>query len=563
VSQAAIGGHGDASTIDPKMREVWRGRLDGVLALLTRLTLRVFFRGIEVVGLARVPRGVPLLVVANHVNSLVDPLLILAFLGLRLRILAKSTLWRHPVMAPLLVVAGAVPVYRRQDGTDMRRNFDTFRRCRAVLAGGGAVLLFPEGTSHNQPYRLPLKTGAARIALETEACHGPLGLRIIPVGLRYEAKGEFRSRVLIQVGDPIDPAPERERYARHGRVSVQALTERIARALDVVARYGEGLTDAAPSARKPAHRALLAVPMAVGVALNWVPYRLPGWIAGRLSRAPDDPATYKLLAAMLTFPLVWALEALTAGALAGAAAGLAVALLAPLTGLAALLYWDRPGLRARAGGPADAEEVERGAGRGRLPVELATPSENVEHEGLVLLAAPARVVGVEDPHAGPAGKGLEAILVDVPSVGARQLDDVKTVYEAGTGRDPTHVVPEDRHRPRVEHEEIVGPAVPGDRGHERTKLVQADAMGGPAGRVGRQRDDEEPRHQAGEDALVAIRGPGDAADAGGHEDHGPGDEKLDDPAGKGIGVERPRSGERVPVSERGQEREKSGRDEKS
>ena len=329
------------------MRERWRRGLDRVLALLTRLTLRVFFREIEVVGLARVPRGVPLLVVANHVNSLVDPLLILAFLGLRLRILAKSTLWRHPVVAPLLVLAGAVPVYRRQDGTDMTRNFDTFRRCRAVLAGGGAVLLFPEGTSHSQPYRLPLKTGAARIALETEACHGPCGLRVIPVGLRYEAKGEFRSRVLIHVGDPIDPAPERERYARHGRVAVRELTERIARALDMVAGYGEGLMDAAPSSRKPARRALLAVPMAIGVALNWLPYRLPGWIADRLSHSPDDPATHKLLAALLTFPLVWALEALTAGALAGAAAGLTVGLLAPLTGLAALLYWDRPGLRAR------------------------------------------------------------------------------------------------------------------------------------------------------------------------------------------------------------------------
>lgn len=534
-----------------------------MLALLTRLTLRVFFREIEVVGLARVPRGVPLVVVANHVNALVDALLIIAFLGLRPRILAKSTLWRHPVMAPLLVLAGGVPVYRRQDGKDTTGNFDTFRRCRAVLAGGGAVLLFPEGTSHSHPHRLPLKTGAARIALETEACHGPLGLRVIPVGLRYEAKGEFRSRVLIQVGDPIDPASERERYARQGPVAVQALTDRIAGGLDRVAGYGNGLEDAAPSVRKPARRALLAVPMAVGVVLNWVPYRLPGWIADRLSRAPDDPATHKLLAALLTFPLAWALEALTAGALAGAAAGLAVALLAPLTGLAALLYWDRPGLRARAGGLADGEEVERGARRGLLPVELATPSENVEHEGLVLLGAPARVVGVEDPHAGPAGKGLQALLVDAPSVGARQLGDVEAVHEAGTGLEPTHVVPEDRHRPRVEHEHIVGPAVPGDRGHEGTKLVQADAMGGPAGRVDRQRDEQEPRHHAPEDAQIAIRGPGDPADAGGHEDHGLGNEEQDDPAGKGIGVQRARSGERVPVNERGQEREKGGRDEKS
>jgi hypothetical protein len=78
--------------------------------------------------------------------------------------------------------------------------------------------------------------------------------------------------------------------------------------------------------------------MVVGLALNWVPYRLPGWIAERLSRRPDDPATYKLLAALLTFPLAWGLEATAAGTIGGAGAALGVAVLAPLSGLAALRY---------------------------------------------------------------------------------------------------------------------------------------------------------------------------------------------------------------------------------
>ena len=318
-----------------------RRALDEMLALLARVMARVFFRRIEIVGLDRVPRGVPLLVVANHVNSLVDALLILAFLGLRPRILAKSTLWRHPVMAPLLLLAGAVPVYRRQDGVNTARNRDAFHRCRATLAGGGTVLLFPEGRSHSHPYRLPLKTGAARIALETEQAHRPLGLRIVPVGLSYEAKGEFRSRVLVQVGRPIDPAGEGELFARDGIAAVVRLTERIASGLDEVARYGEALAPAAEPPRPGAgRRALLAAPMVAGLALNWLPYRLPGWIAGRLSRTPEDPATYKLLAALLTFPITWAVEALAAATLFGAAAGVGVALVAPLSGLAALHYWE-------------------------------------------------------------------------------------------------------------------------------------------------------------------------------------------------------------------------------
>src|SRR5262249_36808529 len=99
--------------------------------------------------------------------------------------------------------------------------------CHDVLAGGGTVALFPEGHSHSEPGLLALKTGAARIALEAEARYGPLGVRILPVYLNYEAKHCFRSRVRVVVGPPIDPArvqlaPVEETAA------VRALTMRIA-----------------------------------------------------------------------------------------------------------------------------------------------------------------------------------------------------------------------------------------------------------------------------------------------------------------------------------------------
>ena len=211
-----------------------RAAMDTALSRLAQVMAGAFFRSIEVSGRSSIPHGAPLLIVANHANSLADPLLLMAVVDGRARILAKSTLWSHPVLGPLLVLVGALPVYRHRDaGQDASKNLSTFTRCHLELKRGGSVALFPEGTSHNLPHRLPLKTGAARIALEA-LTSGASGLRILPVGLVYEAKGRFRSRVLINIGTPIDPEPESRVFGIKPREAVLELTERIARGLETV-----------------------------------------------------------------------------------------------------------------------------------------------------------------------------------------------------------------------------------------------------------------------------------------------------------------------------------------
>jgi 1-acyl-sn-glycerol-3-phosphate acyltransferase len=201
---------------------------------LTRVLSAVFFRSVEVEGAERVPASGPLLYVANHGNSLVDPMLLLAHLPRRAHFLAKHTLWDNPAVRPLLELAQAIPVYRRQDGAEGGDNDETFRRCYEVLAEGGVIALFPEGISYHAPALQPLKTGAARIGLGAERLHGPLGLRIVPVGLTFEDKATFRSRVLVVVGQPIDPAPELELARSDEREAARALTQRIQAGLRAV-----------------------------------------------------------------------------------------------------------------------------------------------------------------------------------------------------------------------------------------------------------------------------------------------------------------------------------------
>jgi glycerol-3-phosphate O-acyltransferase/dihydroxyacetone phosphate acyltransferase len=209
-----------------------RPRLVGGLA---RLLLFAFFRSVEVQGLERIPRGRPMICVGNHVNSLLDPALLIGYLPIAPRFLAKSTLWKQPFVRVFLELAAAIPIYRKQDeGVDTSKNAATFAACHEVLRAGGTIAIFPEGVSHDEPALVPLKTGVSRILLEAEQRFGPLGACILPVGLTFEDKTRFRSRALVHVGPPIEPAAEIERHRHEPEAAVRALTDKVRAGLEAV-----------------------------------------------------------------------------------------------------------------------------------------------------------------------------------------------------------------------------------------------------------------------------------------------------------------------------------------
>jgi 1-acyl-sn-glycerol-3-phosphate acyltransferase len=168
---------------------------------LARTASRVYYRA-SFVGDA-VPSSGPVLLVANHPNSLLDPTLVVAAAERPVRFLAKSTLFTDRKIGWLVRAAGAIPVYRRADDpAQMTRNEDAFRAVHAALAGGAAVGIFPEGTSHSAPSMVPLRTGAARIALGA-ALQAGREFPIVPVGLVFRQKDTFRSDALVLRGSPI------------------------------------------------------------------------------------------------------------------------------------------------------------------------------------------------------------------------------------------------------------------------------------------------------------------------------------------------------------------------
>lgn len=175
-------------------------------SLFTRV-VRVYFREVEVIGVPPRRDTGARIFVANHVNGLLDPVVVMTMCECPISPVAKSTLWNIPGLRWLLDSANAVPIVRRRDapGKSAEDNDAIFETIASHLNRSGNVLIFPEGTSHNEPGLLPLKTGAARMLARAEskaASDAVVPLSFQAVALEFDARDTFRSRVLVVFGPP-------------------------------------------------------------------------------------------------------------------------------------------------------------------------------------------------------------------------------------------------------------------------------------------------------------------------------------------------------------------------
>lgn len=169
--------------------------------VLARALLKTQYRRIEVAGADRVPATGPLLVVANHFNSLVDSLAILHACPREVSPLAKAPLFGNRLLSPFLRAAGAVPVHRSDEspegGRGVRAHAAMLEACRARLAEGGALVIFPEGVSQPRPKLMQIRAGAAHVALSLDA-----PVWVVPAGLVYEPPSNRRGTLLVRFGEP-------------------------------------------------------------------------------------------------------------------------------------------------------------------------------------------------------------------------------------------------------------------------------------------------------------------------------------------------------------------------
>ncbi|MDG4767259.1 lysophospholipid acyltransferase family protein [Solwaraspora sp. WMMD406] len=157
-------------------------------------------------GMEHIPPTGGVIIVPNHMSH-ADPLIVAHFVydsGRWPRFLGKASLFTIPVVGPWLLKVRQIPVHRG--------SVDAIKSLEAAIAGvneGGAVVIYPEGTTTREPDLWPMrgKTGAARLALIT-------GAPLVPVAMwgpqrLYDPRTKKlnllpRRQVAVKAGPPID-----------------------------------------------------------------------------------------------------------------------------------------------------------------------------------------------------------------------------------------------------------------------------------------------------------------------------------------------------------------------
>jgi glycerol-3-phosphate dehydrogenase (NAD(P)+) len=183
-----------------RTRLLARARERGVNYLvywLARAVLQPFFTiyfRMERIGREHIPASGPLIIASNH-RSFMDPFVIGMMLRRPTYFVAKTELFRNPIVAWLLNSLGAFPVDRGQGDRD------AMVTARAILERGDVVVIFPEGTRTRPGALGTPKRGVGRLALETGAPVVPVAL----IGTEAVRRGwRIRPhRVRIRAGRPL------------------------------------------------------------------------------------------------------------------------------------------------------------------------------------------------------------------------------------------------------------------------------------------------------------------------------------------------------------------------
>lgn len=186
--------------------------MQSLVRWIGRRCLRWFYRESCFVGVERIPAHGPVLLIGNHWNDLPDPLSGFLSTERPIHYVATISAASSPISQAVYRGLGIIPVTRVRDARKMLEqgrdaaamNVDAFRLVTEVLARGGVVGIYPEGGVHDGPSLAHFRSGVAKMALDGAVSGAIRGMKIVALGLQYDAPRTPRSDFTVAITAPVD-----------------------------------------------------------------------------------------------------------------------------------------------------------------------------------------------------------------------------------------------------------------------------------------------------------------------------------------------------------------------
>jgi glycerol-3-phosphate O-acyltransferase / dihydroxyacetone phosphate acyltransferase len=178
--------------------------------------LRVYFK-IRFRNLKNLPENGPALLLPNHTNAFIDPILIASNIPQRMNFFARSDAFRSKFSNWILRKFEIRPISRIQEGYSALKNNqdETFLEAQKLLENDRNIFIAPEGICIMEKRIRPFKKGPARIAFRYAEKHTTgKPLVCIPMGLNYSSASRFGSSVFVNVGEPVHVNPFLDNYKK-------------------------------------------------------------------------------------------------------------------------------------------------------------------------------------------------------------------------------------------------------------------------------------------------------------------------------------------------------------
>ncbi len=205
-----------------------------ILLGLFRITVRLYFSSFKVKGRVNIPKDKPLLIVANHPSTFMDPIVMAIAAKRKVHFIAKGEAFRSKFAKWILPKFSMIPIYRKEHDPHLtHKNDETFEQVFEILEKGGAVIIFPEGISITDRILKKLKTGTMRMALGAEARNDfKLDVHILPMGLNFSDPHRFRSKLEIRIGQAIPVRNYKSAYEKDSFKAIHELKEQVRKSIE-------------------------------------------------------------------------------------------------------------------------------------------------------------------------------------------------------------------------------------------------------------------------------------------------------------------------------------------